>query len=658
MSDLVGREILLTGRTSPPEPGIVVAAGPVECVLDGIDLRHIRSGGCEIADLIFVAVRDEAWNTIPGVVEALEVVQGERSFLATFRVRHRFGALDFHWSGRIEGTADGRISYSLDGEARAGFRYNRLGLNVLHRATSIAGRPFRTALDGHAVQVGRFRAELTPQRARNGRLCGMLEPFRQLAIDLGSCGSVDFGFDGDDFEIEDQRNFGDATFKTYSTPLQRPAPLELAPGERLAQSVTVTYHPPAMVAAVSRDIVDVRLGPRCEHPTPDIGLGVASDPMPLTERELDLLRPLRLRHLRVEWDVVADPGAGRISQAAAEARQLGVMLEIEIALPWSGSFDLGRLADTLAPHADAVSVILVRAPSEGPIDRGTPAAAVDAVRRAVVPVAPGVRVGASVKVLASLTREPVEGAALGVVGVPLSPTAHRNDDITVMENIEGFRDVVATASAWMSGLPVRVSPLTLATFRGPYPPGPGESGDLSRQVDPRQPSLFTAAFTVAALGELMAGGPESITLFETAGWRGVMERDAGTTHDKFHSVGGSVFPVWHVLADLAETVGGWPLRVEISDARRVGAWAVAGADGTCLAIANLTREPVRVEILGPRPAVRSVRRLDASTAAETARLPLEFRSPPPPSPAADVSALALEAYGSVTLWLGTEPLDA
>ena len=29
---------------------------------------------------------------------------------------------------------------------------------------------------------------------------------------------------GDDFETEDQRNFADYTFKTDSTPLQRPSP--------------------------------------------------------------------------------------------------------------------------------------------------------------------------------------------------------------------------------------------------------------------------------------------------------------------------------------------------------------------------------------------------------------------------------------------------
>jgi D-apionolactonase len=658
MSEAGPGEVVLAGGTIPPEPGIALVAGPIECLLEGIDLRHLRSGSCEIADLVFVAVRDEAWNTIPGVVEGREVIRDGDAFLVTFRVRHRFGGLDFAWSGRIEGRSTGSITYRLDGEAASDFRYNRLGFNILHRATSLAGRPFRTAVDGRAVQVGRFTAELSPQPARDGRLCGMLEPFRQLAIDLGPgpCGSVDFAFEGDDFEIEDQRNFGDATFKTYSTPLQRPAPFAIAAGQPLVQAMTVTYRPPAAGARIASDtggVVGVRLGPRAGGPVPQIGLGVASDGIPLTAREIDRLRPLRPRHLRVEWDAIADPGAARVAAAAAEARALGAKVEVELVLPRGGAGDHARLAAALGPNADALSVILVRAPSEGPIDRGTPPGVIEAVRRAIAPVARDVRVGASVNVLASLTREPVDAAALGLVGVPVSPTVHRSDDITVMENVEGFGDLVDTASIAMAGRPVRVSPLTLSTLRGPYPGGPGEDGDLPRQVDARQSSLFTAAFTTAALGRLMCSGPESITLFETAGWRGVMERDVAAVHARFHSDAGGVFPVWHVLADLAETAGGWPLRVQVSDPRRVGAWAVSSADATCLVIANLTREPVRVEIGEPSPQVRSTRRLDASTAARAARSPLEYRSASRPAPKAGEPLAPLDAYGTVTLWLDT-----
>ncbi|MEJ0031488.1 MAG: hypothetical protein WDO15_14435 [Bacteroidota bacterium] len=44
-------------------------------------------------------------------------------------------------------------------------------------------------------------------------------------------------FEGDIFETEDQRNWGDDSFKTYSTPLSRPYPVMLKPGDKVNQKV-------------------------------------------------------------------------------------------------------------------------------------------------------------------------------------------------------------------------------------------------------------------------------------------------------------------------------------------------------------------------------------------------------------------------------------
>ncbi len=46
--------------------------------------------------------------------------------------RHRRGPVAFDWQGRIEGGADGRIVYTLDGSAGSTFLRNRIGLCVLH----------------------------------------------------------------------------------------------------------------------------------------------------------------------------------------------------------------------------------------------------------------------------------------------------------------------------------------------------------------------------------------------------------------------------------------------------------------------------------------------------------------------------------------------
>src|SRR5680860_1556216 len=45
-------------------------------------------------------------------------------------------------------------------------------------------------------------------------------------------------FEGDIFETEDQRNWTDASFKTYSTPLSNPFPVLIKAGDLVTQKIT------------------------------------------------------------------------------------------------------------------------------------------------------------------------------------------------------------------------------------------------------------------------------------------------------------------------------------------------------------------------------------------------------------------------------------
>ena len=51
---------------------------------------------------------------------------------------------------------------------------------------------------------------------------------------------VDIAFEGEVFEMEDQRNWTDASFKTYCRPLALPRPYTLEAGDEVRQRITVT----------------------------------------------------------------------------------------------------------------------------------------------------------------------------------------------------------------------------------------------------------------------------------------------------------------------------------------------------------------------------------------------------------------------------------
>ena len=61
------------------------------------------------------------------------------------------------------------------------------------------------------------------------------QDLRRLAHEIEPGCWAELVFEGEVFEMEDQRNWTDASFKTYGTPLTRPFPVEFHPGERVRQ---------------------------------------------------------------------------------------------------------------------------------------------------------------------------------------------------------------------------------------------------------------------------------------------------------------------------------------------------------------------------------------------------------------------------------------
>ncbi|CAN5727694.1 hypothetical protein BH23CHL8_BH23CHL8_00570 [soil metagenome] len=145
----------------------------------------------------------------------------------------------------------------------------------------------------------------------------------------------------------------------------------------------------------------------------------------------------------------------------------------------------------------------------------------------------------------------------------------------------------------------------------------------------RQASLLGAAWTVGSIAALAAAGADSVTYYETTGWRGVLERALGSPMpERFPSRGGQAFPLYHVLADIAEWAGGTVLEVEASQPNRVRALAMAGEDGARHAlVANVTPEPQRALVRGLGERLH-VRLLDEASAQTALHDPGAFRSAP------------------------------
>jgi D-apionolactonase len=621
---MLSLNVLRYGADEPHPQPVPLQAGPLSLLWDDGSLRYIRLGEQEVVRRIYVAVRDPAWNTIPATLANVQITRAAAGFTIEFDMEHRQGPVDFAWHGTITGTASGTITFSLDGRARSTFRRNRIGFCVLHPPRECAGQPCAVEHSDGAVEQGVFPRLVAPH-----------QPFfdmRAISHELRPGLTAEVRFTGDTFEMEDQRNWTDDSYKTYCTPLALPKPVEAPAGTVVRQTVTLTLRgdvPAAPAAEAPSHVSAVTVGAEPGGHLPQLGLGIASHGQPLSEREQALLRALRLHHLRVDLYLARTGWQATLRQASAEAAAIGARLEAAVFLtggPGELRGQLAALTEELAAAKPSIAAWLVYHEAELTTSAATIvlARAALAVYDATIPLGGGTNI-----YFTHLNRERPPAAGLDLVCYSVNPQVHAFDNDSLMETLAGQAATVTSARAFCGATPIAVTPITLrprfnADAAGPEPPP--APGDLPAAVDQRQPSLFAAAWLVGSLQQLAAACAASVTYFETTGWRGVMETAAGSAlPGQFHSQPGALFPVYHVLTAAGAFAGGQALTVTTGVPLRVAALALRNGDRVCLLVANLTSQSQRVAVqFPPLGTAARVRHLDETTAEAAMHDPAAF----------------------------------
>ena len=258
------------------------------------------------------------------------------------------------------------------------------------------------------------------------------------------------------------------------------------------------------------------------------------------------------------WRPTAAPS--RLRRAADEAAALGAGLELAVTVSDDGGDETARLIRGLARRSTRRSsaVLVVPRPRVGDAGADRSAPVVEALARcdAAMPLF----VGHDGELHRTEPR-PAAGRACSTASATRS--SRRSTPSTTprwSRRAPPSPTRCESARAFCGDLPLAVTPITLRKRVNPYATGPAPPvppGELPPPVDPRQMSLFGAGWTLGGLKYLAESGVASVTFYETTGWLGVMEREAGCPlPDKFPSRPGMVFPLFHVLADANEFAGG------------------------------------------------------------------------------------------------------
>lgn len=624
-------------------------AGPLTLLFDGAGLRSIRLGERDLLSRVHVVVRDQFWNTIGGTINDLEVTADDDRFMVGFVARHASAPVNFEWRGRIEGSSAGEIVFRMEGQARSTFLRNRIGICVLHPIEPFAGRPCVIEQTDGSSTSREFPRAISPH-----------QPFLNIAamrFEAAPGVEVELRFSGDVFETEDQRNWSDASYKTYSTPLALPIPVEVTAGTRIVQEVRIAVRGTAAVTGAKSTGSPHEIACSDHGPTalPKIGLAVASDIDPPSPKQMERLRALSLSHLRADVHLADPMWREALSRAAAQAKTLRVGLEVAVFAP-AGEFEasLDAFASALGTRESPLSAVLLLQDDQKVTPERLSRRARELLGRLGVPLGGGTN-----HYFAELNRGRPAMGPLDLVCVSVTPQVHESDDATVAENAAIIRWMGETARAFADGRALCASPITLRPRFNPLNPAqwgwlPGRDDGLPFAVDARQATAFAAAWTVANLASAAQAGFARLTYFETVGAKGVMETEKGTPWPAlFPSTAGTVFPVYHVLADVGELSGGQATRLCTRNEAITG--LLLERDGRRRGLlANLSARPQSLALRLPARQAR-LSRLAASTLERATRDPEGFRSDT--GTLVDLSTnvpLELEPYETVRLDLGDE----
>jgi hypothetical protein len=440
-------------------------------------------------------------------------------------------------------------------------------------------------------------------------------------------------FTGDVWEMEDQRNWTDSSFKTFCTPLAQPFPVEIAAGTEVVQEVILKVELINTSKTATLGLENPQKLKIASHPLgrqkreflgelghlPEAGVDeiitFQISPTPLTlprwgfadaggrlhAGEADLLRPLGAAHLRFDLKMSALNWPDQLTDAMANAQAIGTKLELAIHFTTDFQAELGTLGQRLAGQSLPVALVWA-------VDQASRTSTTELVAATAEPLRalfPGALVGGGTDAnFAEFNRRRFPPAGLDFVTFAVNPQVHAFDNQTLVENLEAQADVLATAAHLYPDKQLVISPITLrprfnVVATGPEPE-PAEN-ELPSPVDERQMSLFAAGWTLGSLAALARAGGQAATYYQTVGWQGLIQGEAAPARPQlFAAQPGDVFPVYHLFRFLASWDGDLRAVLEVVSShpqRFSGLYLQSGGRG-CLLLASHHPEPLTIRLAG------------------------------------------------------------
>jgi hypothetical protein len=405
-------------------------------------------------------------------------------------------------------------------------------------------------------------------------------------------------FSGDVFETEDQRNWTDASFKTYSTPLSLPFPVKVGKGDLTSQKIEFTAEGGTDDNEHSSDEIIVSLFPDIKFNLPELGLCISGSGKPFHKNSIRIIRALRPDHLRSDIRLYEKGWQISAGQTCRQASEIGTSSELALFFDDNYRKQIHDFCWWYSSVRPAVSTLLLFHRNT-PSTPGNLASEIISVIRDTDPRLK-TAIGTNAN-FAELNRNRPGEVGNDYLCWPVHPQEHASDYMTLIENLKGQEYTVQSAKIFAGEKGILISPVTIhrrlnanVSFMEEEETSPGSVSGY----DDRLRSMEGACWCAGSLKYLSEAGADSLTYFEASGEKGVTGGEPGF----------KIYPVWFVLRFYLanrslsgiRSVSSRPLAVEsliLSDGRQVKAILVNFTDKAQIVRMNCCRGLFRLTSL-------------------------------------------------------------
>ena len=473
---------------------------------DNLFLRNIKYNNIEILKLISFLVRDKNWNNYsPEIIKTSSYKKDKKLH---FEFDLKYGEVEQLEVKLLLLISSNSVKLIANGKFLTDFWTNRIGFNLLLPLDGVVNQQVIVSKSDHTTETIKYPLIIQPDQP--------MAKFNNLSYEMFNAIALNIRFDGIHFEMEDQRNWGDASYKIYSGSLLDPFPYKENKNSAFHQEVEITVREKnnSLEFIPNQNILPVSI--KEEYTMPKIGIKIHNETDGSELVNVDFLYHLvdfesnteskpNLNHLPIYLVALIDH-TKKVDRIIEEIKDYIIINKINVdKLLICPKIYL----NSFQPAGDWPSV-----PKLG-----------DYYKEAKTQL-PDIQIfSGMVTNFTELNRKKPDGEFDGI-NFSFTPIVHDASDYGVLDTPNSIKFILHSINNFTKDTPIHIGPMTLGMHFNPYGEKLATNIDKVRlemtDLDPRHDSLISLNWTIAVFAETLSKNTKFITIASLKGIHGIL----------------------------------------------------------------------------------------------------------------------------------------